>query len=725
MVSPLHAPTDTSDIHGIVLANSTDISKGHDAMAHSSASVPFFSTNITKEPAGAPKNNAQISGPDPEDVISDVLKNHRETVHAHGKTRRLLEKVRRKAHRFFQESARAWLLKQVYGAERDLVRANDTNVVLSADASAVDGPLDTAKGRVPRKKSKKQKRRELKQLSRTIMNIDHPMEEDTREERRSCNRKGKGRLNREFVVTRPRGRQYLDWAKRALSRKIDNLSRGTLAHSQPVSLSFPAITDVSSEGIRIPGKGYALDHEISTEAFVTPNSAGIYPLPVPSSGSIPVDPALYDLVSDIDLAPPLGPPSFDDSYSFDYSSALQGGPLVATNSPASEPSLSEDVLDMNLSNSHQHEASFTCRVHVLKSRDALRAAINAYNHRSAHPDDLEPFVLWTDASVTKMQMAAAFVYRSSNLNADYQTNIEWGTRGFAIRSYEICSVLAEMIGIEEALRFAFQQLPHATMGLNDTDDSGCGDHYTDRQIVEELESFDGAGWQKVNYRCGSAAFEPSYDTSDHATCIHTHLSCIEQFPLPQPDSQIDDHETDVVSNLQRCTSTHDCRVTTDSQGERPGCRGLSDFDTFPTPGQLPPLYNEQALDDFDTTSEKVYEVPVQGSRAAGSGLIPASETPFKSVHIYTDCQSVLEALLAGGAHARSRHESIMRINALIFRLGMQGIQVEMHWVPGHSGVEGNDKADQVAKEVRRSLEESRPIVLPAVNISPGDNCSMS
>jgi len=57
------------------------------------------------------------------------------------------------------------------------------------------------------------------------------------------------------------------------------------------------------------------------------------------------------------------------------------------------------------------------------------------------------------------------------------------------------------------------------------------------------------------------------------------------------------------------------------------------------------------------------------------------------------------------AIARLRHTQLgpgqalaMQAHAIAKRLHIQGRQHTIQWVPGHAGVEGNEKADQVAKQ---------------------------
>ena len=65
----------------------------------------------------------------------------------------------------------------------------------------------------------------------------------------------------------------------------------------------------------------------------------------------------------------------------------------------------------------------------------------------------------------------------------------------------------------------------------------------------------------------------------------------------------------------------------------------------------------------------------------------------KSV-IYSDSLSCLQAL-----QNKNMENPILReIIHILSYLGEVGSQVEFYWIPGHTGIKGNEKADKIAKE---------------------------
>ncbi len=72
--------------------------------------------------------------------------------------------------------------------------------------------------------------------------------------------------------------------------------------------------------------------------------------------------------------------------------------------------------------------------------------------------------------------------------------------------------------------------------------------------------------------------------------------------------------------------------------------------------------------------------------------------------IFSDCQSVLT-----GIRKQSRFECLSDLVMLktLFRHANElydlGVIAELHWVPAHSGVEGNEKVDRVARRVRKHV----------------------
>lgn len=66
--------------------------------------------------------------------------------------------------------------------------------------------------------------------------------------------------------------------------------------------------------------------------------------------------------------------------------------------------------------------------------------------------------------------------------------------------------------------------------------------------------------------------------------------------------------------------------------------------------------------------------------------------------VMTDSQHALKAIAQGYGHG-SKQAQVARITRSLERLDEKGVHTNFRWVPAHAGVEGNERADQAAKEV--------------------------
>ena len=86
--------------------------------------------------------------------------------------------------------------------------------------------------------------------------------------------------------------------------------------------------------------------------------------------------------------------------------------------------------------------------------------------------------------------------------------------------------------------------------------------------------------------------------------------------------------------------------------------------------------------------------------------------PAQKVVVYTDSQEALDFAQKGRPLTYQRVVELANLRALVAEMVQGGIAVEMRWVPGHSGVEGNVLADALAKRGRLLSTASYLTVVP-------------
>lgn len=77
-------------------------------------------------------------------------------------------------------------------------------------------------------------------------------------------------------------------------------------------------------------------------------------------------------------------------------------------------------------------------------------------------------------------------------------------------------------------------------------------------------------------------------------------------------------------------------------------------------------------------------------------LYAKSHNIYKTI-IFTDSKSCLQAILVNPFRDKSRFPIILRIREALFECHQIGIQIVLAWIPGHSGIPGNENADACAK----------------------------
>lgn len=68
----------------------------------------------------------------------------------------------------------------------------------------------------------------------------------------------------------------------------------------------------------------------------------------------------------------------------------------------------------------------------------------------------------------------------------------------------------------------------------------------------------------------------------------------------------------------------------------------------------------------------------------------------KHIHIFADNQAVIRSLVR--PEGRSGAYIVEQIIKRIEELHARGLSIDVHWIPAHEGIEGNEAADQAAKE---------------------------
>jgi ribonuclease HI len=88
--------------------------------------------------------------------------------------------------------------------------------------------------------------------------------------------------------------------------------------------------------------------------------------------------------------------------------------------------------------------------------------------------------------------------------------------------------------------------------------------------------------------------------------------------------------------------------------------------------------------------------------AALAAIAEATECAWRHITdtrlvIMSDCQHALKAMVQGCSHG-SKQAQVARINRSIQKLDEKGVHTNLRWTPAHRGVEGNEGANQPAKE---------------------------
>ncbi|GBM77825.1 hypothetical protein AVEN_254038-1 [Araneus ventricosus] len=72
--------------------------------------------------------------------------------------------------------------------------------------------------------------------------------------------------------------------------------------------------------------------------------------------------------------------------------------------------------------------------------------------------------------------------------------------------------------------------------------------------------------------------------------------------------------------------------------------------------------------------------------------------PWNKINLYTDSLSVLEALNT----FKTSKQEILAIKNDILEMSKEK-SITLHWIPAHTGIQGNETADSYAKKLQRDL----------------------
>ena len=73
----------------------------------------------------------------------------------------------------------------------------------------------------------------------------------------------------------------------------------------------------------------------------------------------------------------------------------------------------------------------------------------------------------------------------------------------------------------------------------------------------------------------------------------------------------------------------------------------------------------------------------------------------KSIHLFIDCQAALTSVFSEET-PRKNIAIISEAGQILFKLGKSNI-VTAHWIPGHINIDGNEIADNLAKEAAEDM----------------------
>jgi ribonuclease HI len=158
-----------------------------------------------------------------------------------------------------------------------------------------------------------------------------------------------------------------------------------------------------------------------------------------------------------------------------------------------------------------------------------------------------------------------------------------------------------------------------------------------------------------------------------------------------------------------------CKLATDHITEVRGVLAFTDGSANPNPGPTgagAAIYMDGILSNPILISRSVskqsnsYEGELDAINLALEYLVSCVRS-FQDINIFTDCQSALISVMSSDPHSRSH--TINHTQELATQLSNKGSTINITWIAGHVGLQGNDYADDLAKEGAKAAASSDEI----------------
>jgi len=81
-----------------------------------------------------------------------------------------------------------------------------------------------------------------------------------------------------------------------------------------------------------------------------------------------------------------------------------------------------------------------------------------------------------------------------------------------------------------------------------------------------------------------------------------------------------------------------------------------------------------------------------------TALKKAESDPTQIIYIFSDSKSVLKAI-ASIKNFRNRSYLIYDIIYSTYKLSLKGKEIKFYWIPAHVGIEHNENADELTRDV--------------------------